>query len=252
MNLTDLSGHCALITGATGGVGRSIVRTLAGQGAHIVIHYHQNREMAAQLKKEVEALGSKAFCVQADLASSGEVRQMAEEIERCFTPVDILVANAYIHLKRQPPLLQTPIEDYIEQYNGTVLQNLHLIHTFIPKLQQQGGGRYIGINTVASVNCLTTQAAYSTSKRALDGLLRTLAKEVAKDRILVNQILPGWVCTETEGKVNDAHYLPSLPLGHRGTAQDVANAVLFLASELSSYITGVQLPVCGGEIMPGM
>ena len=109
-------------------------------------------------------------------------------IERCFTPVDILVANAYIHLKRQPPLLQTPIEDYIEQYNGTVLQNLHLIHTFIPKLQQQGGGRYIGINTVASVNCLTTQAAYSTSKRALDGLLRTLAKEVAKDRILVNQI----------------------------------------------------------------
>ena len=86
----------------------------------------------------------------------------------------------------------------------------------------------------------------------MDGLLRTLAKEVAKDRFLVNQILPGWVCTETEGKVNDAHYLPSLPLGHRGTAQDVANAVLFLASELSSYITGVQLPVCGGEIMPGM
>lgn len=150
------------------------------------IHYHQNSEMAAQLAREVRELGSDAFCVQADVTSLAEVQQMAQEIERCFTPVDLLVANAYIHLKQEPPFLQTPIEDYIEQYNGTVLQNLHLIHTFIPKMQQQGGDRYIGINTVASVNCLTMQAAYSTSKRALDGLLRTLAKEVAKDHILVN------------------------------------------------------------------
>jgi len=164
------------------------------------------------------------------------------------------VNNAVIQYPWQPVLDQS-VNDYTSQFESCVLHNLHMVKAFVPAMIERRFGRVIGINTECAMQCFETQSAYAAGKRGMDGLLRVLAKEIGRHRITVNQVAPGWMVSDkyrSAGTERQPDYEQSVPLRRRGTDQDVANAVLFLASDLADFITGAYLPVCGGNVMPGI
>lgn len=250
----NLQGKTALVTGSSGELGRVIARTLARCGASLVLHYHGQAAKAQALADELEARGSSCFLVQADVASSSSVRTMAQTVLEHFGTVDIVVANAVAQYTWKP-LLEQDEEDYRSQFDTCVMQTVHLAKAFAPAMAERSWGRYIAINTECAMQCFPGQSAYVAGKRGLDGLVRTLAKELGPKGITVNQVAPGWTISERDrlaGTEKQAEYDQKVPLGHRGTDQDVANAVAFLASDLAGFITGTYLPVSGGNVMPGI
>lgn len=251
MNI-DLTGKTALVTGATGQLGRVMARTLAACGADIIIHYHKNEIKASELQQEIQALGRKAIIVQADITDEQSVLNMQRIAYETFDSVDVIVANAVSQYKWMTILEQAP-EDYLDQFQSCVMQSVLLFKAFVPRMIDNRYGRVIGINTECSMQNFPTQSAYVAGKRGMDGLYRILAKEVGEHQITVNQIAPGWTISDqdraSQTEVQPEHS-KNVPLRRRGTDQEVSNAVAFLASDLASYITGVYLPVAGGNVMP--
>jgi 3-oxoacyl-[acyl-carrier protein] reductase len=249
----DLSGQVALVTGATGQLGRVIAMTLAECGADIALHYHQSAERATLLQHQIEALGRRACIVQAEISGEASVRAMKDEVLARLGAPHILVNNAVSQYKWVPVLEQAPA-DYEDQFRSCVMQNVLMAQTFLPAMIARGtGGRVIAINTECAMQNAPTQSAYVAGKRGMDGVLRVLAKEVGSHAITVNQVAPGWTISERdrqEGTERRPEYEKSVPLARRGEDQEIANAVAFLASPLASFITGVYLPVCGGNVMP--
>ncbi len=246
----DLSGKIALVTGASGQLGRAITRTLGRAGADVAIHYHRNREMALRLQAELADLGRKCCVVQADVTKAEDVFRMRDEVVEQLGAPDIIVNNAVIQYK-WTTVLEQATEDYYSQFESCVLHNVLMAKAFVPAMIEKGWGRVIGTNTECAMQCFPSQSAYVAGKRGMDGVLRILAKEVGPHGITVNQVAPGWMISEDRPSTGtDAEYISRVPLRRRGIAQDIANAVLFLASDLAGFITGVYLPVCGGNVMP--
>lgn len=248
----DLSGSAALVTGGTGQLGRAMVRTLARCGADVAVHYHRNRTKALELAAEVRALGRRAVAVQADVTRRSSVERMRRSVTRALGIPDILVNNA---VARYPwkTVLEQEAGDFESQFRSSVLQTVHMTKAFIPAMVRRGSGRVIAISTDCALQCLTTQGAYVAGKRGLDGVLRALAREVGEHGITVNQVAPGWTISDLarqEGSERQPEYEKRIPLRRRGTDQEIANAVAFLASDLAAFISGVYLPVCGGTAMP--
>jgi len=250
----DLSGRVCVVTGASGELGRVICRTLAAAGARVAVHYHRGQNQAEVLVQELRASRRDAVLVQADVTRSDEIMRMRDSVEAQLGAADVIVNNAVIQYAWHP-VLDQPEHDYTSQFESCVLHNLHMVKAFVPGMIRKGGGRVIGINTECAMQCFETQSAYAAAKRGMDGLLRVLAKEVGRHRITVNQVAPGWMISDkhrSTGTERQPEYEEAVPLKRRGTDQDVANAVLFLASDLASFITGAYLPVCGGNVMPGI
>lgn len=250
--LIDLSGKTALITGASGQLGRVMAKTLASCGADIVIHYHGNAEKAADVQREIEALGRRAITVRADVTKAEDIMAVKAAAEERFGGVDIVVANAVVQYQ-WTSVLEQPAEDYASQFESCVMQSVYLAKAFIPGMIERGGGRFIGINTECIMQNFPTQSAYVAGKRGMDGVYRVLAREVGEHAITVNQVAPGWTISDRDrenGTERSESYEQSVPLKRRGTDQEIANAVAFLASDLSSFITGAYIPVSGGNVMP--
>jgi len=249
----DLSGKTALITGSTGQLGRTIARTLAGAGSNVILHYQKNAAFAEELALSIaKDYHVEVLTAQADISSLESVMTMKEKIEKQFTLPDIVVAAAVAQYQWKP-LLEQPIEDYESQFRTCVLHNVNLSKAFIPHMIEKYYGKYVGINTECAMRCGTTESAYDAAKRGMDGILRVLAKEVGGHNITVNEVAPGWTISDRDRENHTEiapEYSKSVPLGRRGTDQEIANAVAFLSSDLSSFITGVYLPVCGGAEMP--
>jgi 3-oxoacyl-[acyl-carrier protein] reductase len=130
-----------------------------------------------------------------------------------------------------------------------------MVKAFVPDMIKKRYGRVISINTECAMQMLPTQSAYAAAKRGMDGLLRVLAREVGEYNITVNQVAPGWTLSEKHNNTppeGSETYAANVPLRRMGTAQDIANAVTFLASDLASFITGAYIPVCGGNVMPAI
>jgi 3-oxoacyl-[acyl-carrier protein] reductase len=248
----DLTGKTALLTGASGQLGRVMARTLASCGADLILHYHQDRAGAERLAQEVRGVGRRALSVQADVGTAEGVKQIADAAAAGLGQPDILVINAVAQIHPWSPLLEESIEDYESQFRTTVLQTVHLSKAFVPALQKKGWGRVIGINTECAMQMFESQSAYVAGKRGMDGVLRVLAREIGRYGITVNQVAPGWTISDRdrERPADDAAYREAVPLRRRGTDQEVANVVAFLASELSSFVHGAFVPVCGGNVMP--
>lgn len=248
----DLTGKIALVTGATGQLGRTMTRTLASCGADVIIHYHSNEAKARELQREIEASGRRVLIAQADITDAGSIETMKELVLDRFGRVDVLVANA-VSQYAWKSVLEQPAEDYLDQFQSCVMQSVLLSKAFVPSMIANRYGRIVGINTECSMQNFPTQSAYVAGKRGMDGLYRILAKEVGEHQITVNQVAPGWTISdrdrENQSEKQEAHDR-NIPLRRRGTDQEVANAVAFLASDLASYITGVYLPVAGGNVMP--
>jgi 3-oxoacyl-[acyl-carrier protein] reductase len=247
----DLQGKTALLTGATGELGRVMARTLARSGTNLILHYHRDAERAEALVREIEALGRKATSVQADIGDAKGVAEVAR-VARDFAMPDIVVINAVQQIHPWSTVVEESLEDYESQFRTCVLQAVLLSKAFVPHLERRGWGRIIGINTECTMQMFKTQSAYVAGKRGMDGVLRVLAREIGRSGITVNQVAPGWTISDRDRQraPDDAGYREQVPLGRRGTDQEVANVVAFLASDLASYVHGAFVPVCGGNVMP--
>ncbi|WP_105618678.1 SDR family NAD(P)-dependent oxidoreductase [Vallitalea okinawensis] len=249
INLTD---KIVLVTGSTGQLGRVMIRSLAACGADVVIHYSKNIEKANELLEEVKAYGRRAITVQADITDYESVMKMKDYVISHMGSPDIVVNNAVIQYE-WTSVLEQAIEDYQSQFDSCVKQNVLMAKAFVPYMIEKKYGRIIGINTECSMQNFPNQSAYVAGKRGMDGVLRVLAKEIGEHGITVNQVAPGWTISDRDRKNGtevSIEYEKSVPLKRRGTDQEIANVVAFLASDLASFITGAYIPVCGGNIMP--
>ena len=246
----DLSNKVAVITGGSGALGRVMVRTLAEAGADIAICYYRDEESAHGLQAEITAKGGRATVVQADVTNQDSINAMRDAVVNTLGAADIIINNAVIQYNWTSVLEQSP-EDYESQFQSCVLHNVYMAQAFVPAMIEAGWGRVISINTECSMQNFAGQSAYTSGKRGMDGVLRVLAKEVGAHGITVNQVAPGWTISEKSvASESDEHYWSKVPMQRRGTAQEIANVVLFLASGLASYVTGAYIPVCGGNVMP--
>ena len=248
----DLSNHRALVTGSTGELGRVISETLARAGADLILHYHSKPDVAESLKKTVEAHGVRAVTVGADITSKESVVRMAKTAESTLGMPDILVNNAVIQFQ-WTTVLEQDLEDYEGQFRSCVLQNVIMAQTFVPAMKEAGWGRIVAMNTECSMQYWKNQSAYISGKRGMDGVIRVLAREIGEHNITVNQVAPGFTISENVPDRDEfAWYKENVPLKRRGTAQEIANVVAFLASDLASFITGAYIPVSGGNVMPAI
>ncbi|MFO7871449.1 MAG: SDR family oxidoreductase [Kiritimatiellia bacterium] len=248
----DLTGKTALVTGATGQLGRTMVRTLAEAGADVAVHYRSNSDKAGELAAELEAEGRKHVAVQADITSKSDIHRMREKVTRALGPPGIIVNNAVIQYGWKTVLEQDEA-DYESQFRSCVMQNVLMAKAFVPAMIEAGWGRVIGVNTECTMQCWPGQSAYVSGKGGMDRLLRTLAGEIGRHNITVNEVAPGWTISEDNpGEGTPESYLNGVPLRRRGTDREIANVVAFLASDLASFITGAYIPVCGGNVMPAL
>jgi len=241
-----LNGQVALVTGAGRGIGRAIALALAKNGADIVISDIM-KESVDEAVKEVEALGRKALGILGDVSKFADCEAMVNAGKDAFGKIDILVNNAGI--TRDNLIMRVSEEDWDAVIAVNLKSVFNCCKAVCRLMMKQKGGRIINISSVVGLMGNAGQANYSASKAGIIGLTKTLAKEFASRGILVNAIAPGFIRTKMTDFLNDeqrAALMKLIPLEKMGEPEDVANAVLFLASPLSSYITGQVIPVDGG------
>ena len=258
MKTIDLTGKVAVVTGGTGQLGRTMVRSLAECGADVAICYSSQKDFANELQSEVQqTYGRKALALYADVTNLDSVMKMKNAVNETLGVADIIVNNAVIQMQWET-VLDQPLEDYESQYRSCILHSVIMAKAFVPDMIKRNYGRVIGTNTECTMQMFPYQSAYVSGKRGMDGVYKVLAREVGQYGITVNQVAPGWTisdnCRETDGSESnlrqDFPYIERVPMKRRGTDEDIANAVCFLASDLAAFITGVYLPVCGGNVMP--
>jgi 3-oxoacyl-[acyl-carrier protein] reductase len=248
MNISNkLSGKVAVVTGASKGIGASIAKHLAAEGAAVVVNYASSRAGADQVVAEITHAGGKAIAVQADVAKQADIERLFAETKAAFGALDILVNNAGIYDGQ--PLGQITEENFHRHFNLNVLG---LILTTQEALKYFGaeGGSIINTSSVVSTLAVPYTSVYNATKSAVDNLTRTFAKELGSRKIRVNSINPGLV--ETEG-THAAGFVSSFqsfvavtPLGRIGQPDDIAPVVVFLASSDSAWMTGESVYVTGG------
>lgn len=245
-----LTGQVAIVTGASRGIGRAIALELAKQGAKIVVNYAGNEARAKEVVEEIQALSSEAIMVRADVSNSEEVANMMKLAVDTFGKIDILVNNAGI---TKDNLLMRMKEEEWDAVIQTNLKGVFLCTKAVSRqMMRQRYGRIINIASVVGVTGNPGQANYVAAKAGVIGFTKTAAKELAARNITVNALAPGFIVTDmtdvlTEETKNEM--LKLIPLARFGEAKDIANAVTFLASEQSSYITGQTIHIDGGMAM---
>jgi 3-oxoacyl-[acyl-carrier protein] reductase len=210
--------------------------------------------MAERLLSEVVAGGTRGCVAQADVTNEASVAAMQRRVAEALGDPNIIVNNAVVQY-RWKTVLDQSVADYESQFRSCVLQNVLMAKAFVPAMIRERWGRVIAINTECAMQNMPGQSAYVSGKRGMDGVLRVLAREVGQHGITVNQVAPGWMISDRyreSGTERQEGYEKNVPLRHRGEDQDIANAVAFLASDLARFISGVYLPVCGGNVMPAI
>jgi 3-oxoacyl-[acyl-carrier protein] reductase len=251
----NLKGKLAVVTGGTGQLGRVICRTLAACGADVVINYNHSAAKAQVLTTELRDKGVRAIAVQADVTDKTAIAAMKSQILALMGKApEIIVNNAVIQYKWVNVLEQDPA-DYESQFRSCVLHNVLMAQTFVPAMIEKQWGRVIAINTECAMQNHPNQSAYVSGKRGMDGVLRVLAKEIGSNQITVNQVAPGWMISENvpnDDSEDQRAYRANVPLRRRGYDQDIANLVVFLASDLAEFISGQYISVSGGNVMPAI
>lgn len=244
-----LSGKTALITGASRGIGKSIALRFAREGADIAITNIADDDEFKATIKEIEAIGVKAKGYVSNAASFQDSQRVAEEVVKDFNKIDILINNAGI---TKDTLLMRMTED---QWDAVIAVNLksvfNLTKAVLTTMLKQKSGSIINMSSVVGVSGNAGQSNYSASKAGILGFTKSVAKEVGSRNIRCNAIAPGFILTEMTDKLPEdvkKEWAEKIPLRRGGTPDDVANTALYLASDLSSYVTGQTIHVCGGML----
>ncbi|KIL50437.1 3-ketoacyl-ACP reductase [Jeotgalibacillus alimentarius] len=245
-----LDGKTAIVTGASRGIGRSIAIELAKNGANVVVNYSGNEEKAKETAQEVESAGSKALVFKADVSNADDVQAMLKETISEFGSIDILVNNAGI---TKDNLLMRMKEDEWDQVMDINLKSVFLTTKAAARpMMKQRKGKIINVSSIVGVMGNAGQANYVASKAGVIGLTKTSAKELAARGINVNAVAPGFIETDMTGElapdIQEA-MKQMIPLDRFGKPEDIAKAVVFLASDDADYITGQTIHIDGGMVM---
>jgi 3-oxoacyl-[acyl-carrier protein] reductase len=236
---------CALVTGASRGIGAAIAKTLAAEGWPVGINFRTDEEGANSVVAEIEAAGGQALTVRGDVADPDAVDSVFAELEQRFGPVLVLVNNAGV---RADDLSMQISDDEWEHVLATNLSGaFRMTRRALKGMMRARHGRVINISSVVGgVRGNPGQANYAASKAGLVGFTRTVAAEVARRNVTVNAVAPGLVETELTEGIDQQKFIDAVPARRAGTPDEIAAAVRFLASEDAAYITGITLTVDGG------
>ncbi|MCK4717948.1 MAG: 3-oxoacyl-[acyl-carrier-protein] reductase [Thermoplasmata archaeon] len=242
-----LTGRKALVTGASRGIGRAIVEALAEAGADVAVNYRSSEEKAEMVAMGAEAIGADTWTYRADISHIGEVEEMRAVVEKYFGKIDILVNNAGINVD----MLFKKMDQ--ESWNKVIQVNLNGVFnctsTFLDHLMESEHGRIINITSIVGQMGNIGQANYAASKAGVIGMTKSLAKELARNKITVNAIAPGFIETDMVSGIPDKvkeKILAQIPLRRFGMPEEIGKAVAFLTSDDASYITGHVLNINGG------
>ena len=245
-----MKGRIALITGGTRGIGRAVAVKLASLGADVALFYAGNIEAAEEALAEVQALGVRAAAFQCDVSDSEAVARAVSEARGALGPFDILVNNAGI--TRDGLSMRMREEDFRRVIDVNLTGAFLMAKAVMPDLIKKRAGRIINISSVSGLMGNAGQANYSAAKAGMIGLTKTLARELAARNITVNAVAPGFIKTEMTAAMKEevlSQALKAVPLNRIGEAEEIAEAVAFLAGDASGYITGQVLQVDGGMYM---
>jgi 3-oxoacyl-[acyl-carrier protein] reductase len=236
---------CALVTGASRGIGAAIAKTLAAEGWPVGINFRSDDEGAGSVVAEIDAAGGQALPVQGDVVDPDAVESVFAELEQRFGPVLVLVNNAGVRADG----LSMQIDD--EEWEHVLATNLsgafRTTRRALKGMMRERHGRVINISSVVGgVRGNAGQANYAASKAGLVGFTRTVAAEVARRGVTVNAVAPGLVETELTEGIDQQRFIDAVPARRAGTPEEIAAAVRFLASDDAAYITGITLTVDGG------
>lgn len=239
-----------LITGAATGIGRETARRFAAEGCNIVVHYYKSEMAAQKLLEELKARHATAIPIQADIRDGAAVEAMVEKACRAFGRIDVLVNNAGV--AQQKLFTDISSREWDEMFDVNVKGVYRCTQAVLPGMISRKCGSIVNVSSIWGVVGASCEAHYSAAKAAVIGLTRALAKELGPSGIRVNCVAPGVIDTAMNANLDDetkAALKEETPLGTIGTARDVAEAILYLASDKAGFVTGQVLGVNGGMVV---
>lgn len=244
-----LENKTALITGASRGIGKGIAVEFAKQGANVAFTFNASVEAAKELEKELESFGIKAKGYQSNAANFDAAQELVKQVLEDFGSIEVLINNAGI--TKDNLLMRISEEDFDQVIEVNLKSVFNLTKAIIRPMMKQRAGSIINMSSVVGIKGNAGQTNYAASKAGILGFTKSVALELGSRNIRCNAIAPGFIETEMTGKLDEKtveEWRKAIPLKRGGTPEDVANACVFLASDMSSYITGQTLSVDGGML----
>lgn len=245
----SLKDKVALVTGGSGGLGRTHCLSLAKAGCNVAVGAHNHLEKAEEVAAEIRAMGRKAMALVMDVANMAEVEAAVAKVEKALGPVEILVNNAATGIVRAVTIVRTKVQDWARDLSVNLTGPFHTIKCCLPGMLERGWGRIINISSIAGTMGGAGQASYATAKAGLIGLTKTAALEGARNGVTANAIVlgvfDGGAFYEIAPEYRE-RIVRKMALRRPGTPQELSNVIVFLASDESSYLTGEAIEVSGG------
>lgn len=242
-----LDGKVALVTGGSRGIGKAIALKFASEGADVVFTYLSNKAAAEQTEQELGQFGHRVKAYASDASSFESAHELVKQVIEDFSRIDILVNNAGI--TRDTLLMRMSEQQWDEVLNGNLKSAFNFTHAVVPLMARQRAGSIISLSSVVGIAGNAGQANYAASKAGIIALSTSVAKEMGSRNVRCNCIAPGFIDTDMTSSLPEElrkEWAKTIPLRRCGTPEEVANVALFLASDLSSYVTGQVIHCCGG------
>ncbi len=251
--MIDLTGKSALVTGGSRGIGRAVCQMLARAGAKVCVNFRVESPSAHLVVEEIEREGGEAFALGADVSRRDDAEMLVSETVSRFGSLDILVNNAGIW--KGSAIEEMSDTEWAEMLAVNLTGTFHCIREAVPVMKEAGYGRIVNVSSTAGQRGEAFHAHYAATKGAVISLTKSLAVELASHGITVNCVAPGWtvtdMTTESLAGTEAAKILEAIPLGRAARPEEIAGAVLYLASDLASFVTGEILNVNGGAVLVG-
>ncbi len=245
-----LDGQVAVVTGGSRGIGRACAIALAREGATVVINYTSNAAAAEETKKAVEAAGAKALIVKGDVAKADEAQALVKAAEEAFGKVDILINNAGIN--RDRTIQRMSVQEWDEVVQTDLSSIFYTTNAAVNGMRERNYGRIVNMASIIGQMGNIGQANYSAAKAGMIAFTKSAARELARFNITVNAVCPGFVETDMVAALSDdikKTLIQNIPLGRFGTADEIADTVVFLCKPSGAWYTGAQMNINGGQYM---